>query len=373
MAHEPDPTLSISEQAAHWWTVLHEDDASAADRREFGEWVAKSPERVEAYLRTARLMRALKSPVIRWPDAPVNELIRAARVSPADAVPLSGSRARASADLEAQPRSALLRVRARAMWLPLRRPLWVAGLALLIVIGSTAAYLLSPQQYRTRFGEQRLVLLDDGSRVTLNTASRIEVRFTKDRRRVRLLEGEALFEVAHDALRPFIVESAAARVRAVGTQFDVYRQSLATMVTVIEGRVAVVRDVAEPAAFTRAPPGIPGSVAVLPVILVSAGEQVAVTARAITPLAHANVAAATSWTQRRLVFDHTPLNDVAHEFARYSRMRIRIEGDALKAQQVTGVFRSDDPASFLAFLANTPGIEIRDGEGDTRIVMASSH
>src|SRR5580698_1515145 len=81
-----ETTTSILEQASHWWELLHGDGVSNSDHREFGEWVARSPERVEAYLQTARLAKALKSPELRWPATSAAELIREAKASPADAL-----------------------------------------------------------------------------------------------------------------------------------------------------------------------------------------------------------------------------------------------------------------------------------------------
>jgi hypothetical protein len=94
--------------------------------------------------------------------------------------------------------------------------------------------------YATGIGEQRTVTLSDGSTVELNSQSRLRVAFHPHERDVELLEGQALFHVAHDRTRPFLVQSEGAKVRAVGTQFDVYRKSDGTVITVVEGRVAVM-------------------------------------------------------------------------------------------------------------------------------------
>ena len=68
-----EPTTPVTEQASNWWVLLNEGDATAADHRTFAEWVARSPERVEAYLQAACLGRALRSRRMRWPDTPVEE------------------------------------------------------------------------------------------------------------------------------------------------------------------------------------------------------------------------------------------------------------------------------------------------------------
>ena len=381
MDHEPDPAMSISEQAAHWWALLHSEGASAADHLEFGQWVARSPERVESYLQTARLMRALKSRTVRWPDTPAEVLIREAKASPPDALQLPNS-----STLPHAPSASARGKEDAKQKVRLPRPLlWGIPAALLIVAGSAWLLLAGPQVYKTKFGEQRSVLLDDGSRVTLNTASKIEVDLRKDRRVIRLRQGEALFEVAHDTSRPFDVHAARTVLRAVGTQFNVDMRRTQTTVTVLEGRVAVVPESGAVATGSAESPAAPSSATELrdtaensishqvlvprgPLIL-AAAERVVITSSGPSAPQHvANLAAATSWTQRQLVFDNSPLSEVAEEFNRYNRGRIVIESDKLRGQQVTGVFQSDDPTSFLSFLSNIQDVEIHEAGDGTRIV-----
>ncbi|HEY6642666.1 FecR family protein [Povalibacter sp.] len=338
MTHDKDSATSVTEQAAHWWVVFHSDGASPGDHREFAEWVARSPERVEAYLRTARVQQALKSGDVQWPTDSAADLIREARQSPQEPVPLSG------ATVVSLPRTQRPRAIAAA---PVT---W--GLAATVMFGIGAAWFMldRPQHFQTKFGEQRSVLLDDGSHVTLNTASEIEVRFEKDHRRIRLVQGEALFDVAHDAARPFDVEAGNTVLRAVGTQFDVDKRSDRTTVTVVEGRVAVL-----PATEL---PGVE-----LPTL--AANDRLVISGVGPHVLERGtNIAAATAWTQRRLIFEQRPLGEVAEEFNRYNRARIDIADAGLRQEQITGVFKPDDAASFLSFLSDIPGALIReDGHG----------
>src|ERR1700686_341848 len=143
MDHEPDPAMSISEQAAHWWALLHSEGASAADHLEFGQWVARSPERVESYLQTARLMRALKSRTVRWPGTPPEVLIREAKASPPDALQLPSSSTTphalpspARGTMQGQGDSLFKVEVTQKARLP-RPLLWGTAAALLIVAGST--------------------------------------------------------------------------------------------------------------------------------------------------------------------------------------------------------------------------------------------
>jgi transmembrane sensor len=335
MANAPDPTISLAEQAAWWWQVFQDGDVSAADHREFSDWIARSPEHVEAYLKTALLHRALKAPAVRWPDATREQLIRDSQAALPEPVTL-------------QPSTDPASQRAKSRWSSprLRFAMASAAAAFVAIIGIGISWTMLGQskRYVSAVGEQRIVMLEDGTRVTLNTASKIEVRLRKSHRGVRLVQGEALFEVAHDARRPFDVNAGNATVRAVGTQFNVDTRPRQTTITVVEGRVAYVS----------------GKVPVL-----EAGDRLVVTAAGEAMISHGvNVESALAWTRNQLVFERRPLGEVAEEFNRYNQERIVIESESLRAEEVTGIFQADNPASFVAFLSNIPDVVIRgDGAG----------
>jgi transmembrane sensor len=357
VASDMESTTSVLEQASHWWELLHSDSASSSDHREFGEWVARSPERVEAYLETARLVKAIKSPRLIWPSTAAEVLIREAKSSPETVLPFSTARVAASVDRREARQSH-------------GRLAWAAAAVLLIGVGLVLFLLETPQEFRTALGEQRSVLLADGSRVTLNTASTIEVSLHNGRREVRLVQGEALFEVAHDGARSFVVRAGNALLKDVGTQFNVDMHSNCTTVTVVEGRVAVDSPGARGVAGAHADNSGRGTVE--PLIL-GANDRVLVTPAGVgAPQRGVNVAASVAWTQRQLMFEHRPLSEVAEEFNRYNRDRIDIDSAELKRQEVTGVFEAKDPASFVAFLSSIPGVEIREGANGTHIVLLRS-
>jgi transmembrane sensor len=180
-------------------------------------------------------------------------------------------------------------------------------------------------------------------------------------RDVDLLEGQALFHVAKDPARPFIVSSAATQVRAVGTEFDVYRRIQGTVVTVVEGRVAVLLpDQDEPG--VQPPPSAPNA----PMFL-SAGEQVLVTPRTMQKAEHPSVAMATSWTQRQIRFESASLADVAEEFNRYNERQLVIQDPTLYDFHITGVFSSTDPASLVRFLRERPGVQVTETAAEIRV------
>jgi transmembrane sensor len=145
----------------------------------------------------------------------------------------------------------------------------------------------------------------------------------------------------------------------MGTEFDVYRRDADTTVTVLEGQVAVLNNVTG---------GEAGEVAAMPL---SAGEQITVNAPMVAmspPLPEpTNVAAATAWTQHRLVFDSTPLAKVAAEFNRYNTRHLIVEDKGLSEFHVSGSFASTDPSSLLRFLKAQPGLIVRETTADIRI------
>jgi transmembrane sensor len=243
--------------------------------------------------------------------------------------------------------------------------------ALLVSVGSAWFILQRPQQFQTAIGEQRSILLGDGSRVTLNTASKIEVDLRKDRRLVRLVEGEVLFDVTHDVMRPFKVRAGNVVLSDIGTQFNVDVRPTRTTVTVIEGRVVVNSGAAledEGEESTRE--GLDPSHNAL---TLAASDSVAITSSGLGPPQHGtNVTEAIAWTQRQLIFEHRPLREIAEEFNRYNRERIEIDSVELQRREVTGVFNAKDPASFLSFLSALPGVVIRERSDGAHIVTVDN-
>lgn len=333
-----DESIPLPEQAAHWWVVLHDDTCTAADREAFAAWLRRSPERVEAYLRVNMVMETLHSQRHYWPETPADELIRQARGSSAEIIPFARSRA-------AAPVPAVFAFLVPRMFI-------YASFVVLCCAVLLGWLVWSPQRFATDIGEQRSVLLDDGSVITLNTSSQIEVKYSDERRFIRLVRGEALFDVAHDVHRPFDVDTGKAVVRAVGTRFNVDRRDHRTTVSVVEGKVQVVANESP-----RSPhSALSGDSANAPAmeVLTKAQRLVVTDSGMGQPEVIADIAPVTAWTQRQLVFENRTLGEVAEEFNRYNRQHILIESARLRSQLITGVFQANDPASFLGFISNIP-------------------
>jgi transmembrane sensor len=291
---------------------------------------------VEACLQAARVHAAVARADVRWPQTSAEDLVRDALAAPDDfVIPLRPHVRQKREEVREEER---------------RRPpmRWVAGLAASVMVAACLGWWLTlsqPEVLQTKVGEQHSVLLADGSRVTLNTASKIVVRLQADHRVVELLQGEVLFEVAHDAQRPFDVHAGSVVVRAVGTQFDVDRRARRTTVAVVEGQVAMI------AAGSRS--------ANLPVL--SAGDRVVIDSAGPGALEHdVDLAEITAWTRHQLVFHHRPLGEIADEFNRYNVGRVEIRSPSLRSQEVTGTFRPNDVTSFIAVLAGIPGVQVAD-------------
>jgi transmembrane sensor len=361
----------ILDEASEWFVDFRVGDVDAAGREAFNAWLCRSPEHIRAYMQIGQAYADLPALKDETPFDP-EELGARAR-SEGNVVPLD-----AHPSLKQVPFNRLSKAST-----PRRSLSAFAAATILTILGGTAywgfdAY-RSPS-YKTATGEQHSVTLDDGSTVALNAQSRVRIRFSKQERRVDLLAGQALFDVAKDKSRPFVVHSQDTIIRAIGTQFDVYQRKKGTTVTVLEGRVAVVSASSGPpsrqlpvnavptrhmTSSARAQNGSTSSARAGPVegeVHLSAGEQVVVTPGAALAPRKSKPSIATAWIQRQLIFEFTSLPDVAEEFNRYSTRALVVRDGRLDDFRISGVYSSNDPASLVRFLEAQPGLIIEEHE-----------
>jgi transmembrane sensor len=215
-------------------------------------------------------------------------------------------------------------------WLRGARAGWTLTLAGLtaVALAAVVANQVSPS-YATGPSEQRVVRLEDGSRIHLNVGSRVRVAYGRAERRLVLSRGEAFFDVAHNPKRPFIVEAGGAAVRALGTKFDVRRDDGQVRVTLLEGVVRVNRD-ASPQAWTLAP-----------------NQQLTVSRSGAAEQAAADAARTTSWTTGHLIFHQTPLAAAVAEVNRYGQRKVELDDAGLSGRLVNGVFDVGDTDAFV--------------------------
>jgi transmembrane sensor len=302
----PDEAARAAREAAAWYAALNGQRASNAQISAFFAWRADSLNDV-AYTRIERLTTGVRASA----DDP-------RLVAIADAA--------ARRPRERPSRLAWIRRRPRAA---------TAGLggvlaATAVLAGLYVAVPWNQKTYSTEVGERRVVSLRDGSTIELNTDSRVRVRLDKAQRRLILDRGQALFAVAHDAGRPFIVTAGDTAVRAVGTRFEVYRAPGGVRVTLAEGRVEVSQ------AGGKAGP-----------VLLAAGERIDVDAARTARPVRIDVAAATGWTDGRLTFKDARLADAVAEVNRYSRRQVVLGPGAPADERVNGVFDAGDTEAFV--------------------------
>jgi transmembrane sensor len=367
---QPRPSTPLNPQiraeAAAWLLKFNEGDVDTRAREDFLHWLRTSPEHVRAYLRICAFWQ--KAPHLRGagPHDDIDALVRLAQRE-ANVLPWETK-------IESPRQSPSMTSTGS------RRSIQPQGTRVLAAVAATLVFLTAGVAtwfhsqlglYTTSVGEQRAVNLPDGSAVVINARSRIRILFSDTERAVELLEGQALFRVARSSARPFIVHAGGMSVRAIGTQFDVYKKAASTVVTVVEGRVAIVpsqSDFSQPGATTvgaSTPPGsddnrekektnaaqahasadsAPGE------LLVAAGEQAVVTAQAAVKPQSPNITAATAWTSGLLVFDGAPLSEVIQEFNRQNSKAIVLTSPQLATLQISGSFPASGSERIVQFL-----------------------
>lgn len=214
----------------------------------------------------------------------------------------------------------------------------VAALLLLAGMAWWADPTYQTAEYSTRIGQRSELALADGSRVTLDTDTRLSVQWRLRSRHIDLQQGRAQFDVSPAIVRPFHITAGAAQVRVVGTRFDVWRQPAATEVSVYEGRVQVWRTGQSDDSAS----------------LLQAGQQLSVDAAASTQTlgqpAAFDTTLGTAWQQGQFIFRNTPLQTALAQIQRYHPKPIHWHSASPNEQQITGVFDSSNISQLLGLL-----------------------
>lgn len=336
----------IAEQAAEWFVSLRD---SAGDRsvnreeqhRQFMEWMLDSPVHVHEYLEVAQTWGDLADVD---PHAEIDIGSLASRsAKPAHVVALDQERI--------EKKSADASVPKKTVW---RHFALAASLVMAVAVGLFGwNQYSSPQEvfYNTGLGEQRSVILEDGSSLELNTLSEVAVLFAAGERRIRLIKGEALFDVQHNPERPFFVEAGPASVQVIGTRFNIYRKVKGTKVTVLDGLVEVTPDNSDQSGTGNHEP-----------IKLRRSQQAYISRdlQDITVSMLDDVRDAIAWTDRKLIFDSRPLSEIVAEFNRYNSRRLVLKSLDLQQVKLSGVFNSNDLDSLLEFIERIRKIEVSE-------------
>jgi transmembrane sensor len=247
----------------------------------------------------------------------------------------------------------------------------LAAAALLLMIGGGGLWAwLSPRTYETGVGERRVIALSDGSKLSLDAATVVKVRFSKEDRRLWLERGRARFEVAKNPLRPFSVEAGNDVVVATGTAFSVELVQKQVRVVLYEGHVALLERGADGArrtvalGATRQPVDrslTPGREVILPVS--SPTQLIAAPAM----VEQADPVRSLSWEAGQLVFDDENLGPVVERMNRYADKPLVIGDPATANIRISGVFRAGDTDALVQGLAAAFGVQAREGRGETTL------
>jgi transmembrane sensor len=331
---------SIATEAADWYARLRAENVTELDAVRFRAWIAGDPERRREF----EAIDAFWDDLGAIDNSP--EVLRE-RVAIA--------RRRALSPKAAPAPATTVRRRYRG------KGLWAAAAAMLLVLGTVIwIQQQTANGYVTNIGEQRTVPLADGSVVTLNTATEIRLHFSPDRRGVELVSGQANFEVAKDASRPFVVTAGGSEVRAVGTQFDVYKTADKVTVTLIEGKVAVRESQVEAGTSPAE-------------INLTAGEQISYeTKTGAVRRVSADIPRVSAWRVRKLDFSDTPLADAIAEANRYSRVQIELDAPELQNARISGTFEAGRNDLFVEGLQSYFQLNV-ERSADRLIVLTARH
>lgn len=334
---EASNDASIQERAAQWLLQKDRGELPSDDRRQFEAWLAADSRHRQAFL---ALQRA-------WSCA-------------------DGLKAWRPADGSVEPRILLKMARPRVA--VSRRWAVAAAVSAVAILMASVTWLTinagSTTDFRTEVGEYRRLVLDDGSLLQLNTDTEVKVKLESDLRSIRMLKGEAHFDVAPNKQRPFRVTAGRTLVTAVGTAFTIrMRDDDEVEVLVTEGSVTLTPIVDSPRT-PHHPPLRP----------IAAGEIAdakpgSVAVRAVAP---AEVKQRLSWQVGELILDGMRLDQVVAEFNRYSQRQLVLGDPSLASLRVGGNFRPRDIDGFVRALQSSFGVRAEEMDGVIRIEALSA-
>lgn len=320
---------AIVAEAASWIALLHGPDRTPAAERGLKRWLSENPLHAQAFELATETWNDARASVKR--GAKVKVLVPGESERPA-----------------------------KNSW----RPVWAAAAAVAaMAIGALLTWSINHERGTvTAVGERRILALEDGTQISLNTATRIVVEYDKQQRRVRLESGEAIFEVAKRPDWPFVVAVGDRRITALGTAFLVRRDERRTAITLIEGKVVVSTSSGNPASAQH-------ETASSPTIL-TPGERITYLEEKRTPqMDRPELAKLTAWQSGRVNMDALTLAEAAVEMNRYSPVQIEVHGSAAELR-LSGMFRIGDSRNFANAVARTYGLSME--EDGRRIVISDA-
>lgn len=304
----------LQDIATEWLVRLQSDDLTEQDKLAFNQWLRADSSHQLAYIETEKFWASL-SILEQQPDStgkPVANLRPAVQ------------------DIPQRSRSFI--------------PTAIAACFALFVIGFVVlTNLLVPgSRYVTAVGEQTDIVLQDGTRMQLNTGTAVRTDLNEQRRLIYLEHGEVFFQVAKDSERPFIVKTSAGLVRVLGTQFNVLnKKDNSSIVTVLEGRVGLTADAQ--IAQAAEPAFVPG-------LTLIANQQAVMASHRIVEPVSVDAKAITAWRDGTLIYNGEPITKVLEDISRYFDGEIRLGEPDLVATEVVAIFQLQDKEATIKAL-----------------------
>jgi len=296
----------IDEEAVAWFTRLRADNVSREEKSAFADWLRQSPDHQKAFDEICLL----------WGDTGLKQVL--------------SETGRQTSDNRHR------RTRRR-----FQVPAILAACLMLVFVFRTELAVLAWSDYATGVGKRQTVHLTDGSSVMLNTHSAMTVTINDEQRTIRLLQGEAFFDVARDAVRPFIVYANHSVIRVVGTRFFVHEKKHGDEVNVLSGKVRVTHnDKTEES------------------VLLQDHDSVSVNREGLDRTHVMNARLTTSWIDGYLVFQNVALADVIEQVQRYRSGVVIFRDDSLRQFRINGRISLQDPRQILDILEKTLSVKV---------------
>lgn len=328
LGHEREEVERI-EAASEWCIRLAERSVPESVRREFEAWLAEHPENTRAFDRVASA----------WQSFGVQQL---------------------EPELLTMRRDALDRFHNAhaSKWTRHTRLRTVSGIVAAVALVAILVSVwigFAPQSYETALGERRTVVLADGSSISLDSQTRVKVRYSDHKRELRLERGRAKFSVAHDPLRPFTVDAANRKVVAIGTEFSVELFTSQVQVILYEGSVEVRETLArtqEPQRRTQLEPGR---------ALIASLDGNSVELRGV------DTRASLAWEAGQIAFDDETLANAVERMNRYSATTLQVGDVAAGRVRISGTFAAGDIDAFVEGITGV--FPVRAAAADGRVVF----
>jgi transmembrane sensor len=308
-------------EAATWIARLRDEHGGSHVNAAFQEWLGESAENQRAFQRMTQVWEQAGNIRMRAQTAASAALRRRSRFSP-----------------------------------------WAAAAAAALVLVVIASLYWRDNAFTTAVGQQRVRVLRDGTRVVLNTDTRIEVNYDEDARRVRLVRGEARFDVSKRPTWPFLVSAGDQEVRALGTSFIVRRDGDQDLsVTLVEGRISIA-PISENGEAPRE----------IPQVLVP-GQRLIISRYQAPAVDRPELSRLTAWERGRVEFDATPLQDAAAEMNRYTTTRLVVSNTEVARLRIGGVFRAGDSDEFVKIVTSALGLKADRNGADIVLSPSTTH